>query len=159
MWLFKVLLLFTFAIILFQDVKDRQVWWFLYPLVGTFAGFIFYDESELYSFLINVIINLIFVLILLSLSFVYATMMMREKFLKVIGLGDVLLFIFLAFTFSSISFLILFIFSLIFSMLMHILLKNRNTLHTVPLAGYMSLFFGSIYFSTLFYNCNFLYLY
>jgi hypothetical protein len=61
--------------------------------------------------------------------------------------------------FSTISFLTLFVFSLVFALVVHQFLKNNHPEETVPLAGYMSLFFGSIYGIGLFYNDNFLYAY
>lgn len=63
------------------------------------------------------------------------------------GLGDILLFVALAFTFASMSFIIFFIFGLVFSLLLHLLLKHKSKLKTVPLAGYLSLFFSVAYIS------------
>ena len=63
------------------------------------------------------------------------------------GLGDLLLFIALAFTFASVSFIILFVFGLLFSLILHLLFKNKSKLKTVPLAGYLSLFFLVAYLS------------
>jgi hypothetical protein len=57
------------------------------------------------------------------------------------------LFFVLAFSFSSISFIILFVFGLIFSLVLHLLLKKKSKHSTVPLAGYLSLFFSIAYVS------------
>jgi hypothetical protein len=55
---------------------------------------------------------------------------------------------------------VLFVFSLLFSLLLHSIFKKNQPEHeTVPLAGYMSLFFGSVYIADFFFDCNFLYAY
>jgi hypothetical protein len=56
----------------------------------------------------------------------------------------------LAFTFSSVSFLIVFVFGLIFSLVMHLSLKNRSEHKNVPLAGYLSMFFAITYMANWF---------
>jgi len=61
-------------------------------------------------------------------------------------MGDALLFFALAFSFSSASYLILFVFGLIFSLTLHLLLKHKSQHKNVPLAGYLSLFFSLAYF-------------
>lgn len=60
-------------------------------------------------------------------------------------MGDALLFFALAFSFSSVSYLILFVFGLLFSLTLHLLFKHKNTHNSVPLAGYLSLFFFLAY--------------
>jgi apolipoprotein N-acyltransferase len=70
-----------------------------------------------------------------------------------------LFFVCIAFSFSIVSFLFLFIFALLFSLLLYLVLKHRQTEKTVPLAGYMSLFFAVVYGISFFWECNFLYAY
>jgi hypothetical protein len=160
MWFLKLGLITLFLLIFFQDFKDRKVLWFLYPLVGILVLILQIQKVNLYSTLVNVGCNLSFVLILLFVCNLYAKLKLKKPFLsEVFGLGDVLFFIFISFSFSTISFLILFVFSLFFSLILHQFLKNNHPEETVPLAGYMSLFFGSIYGIGLFYNDNFLYAY
>lgn len=60
-------------------------------------------------------------------------------------MGDALLFFALTFSFSSVSYLILFVFGLIFSLTIHLLLKHKSKHKNVPLAGYLSLFFSLAY--------------
>ena len=156
MWLLKLILIFIFFTILYQDYKDRLVYWFLYPLVGILAVAIQFLILPIDSIMLNIVLNLCLVLFLLLVCYVY-TRVRKMEFANSFGLGDILFFIFISFTFSIISFLILFIFSLIFSLLVHFLLSGNSKDKTVPLAGYMSLFFGSVYGFTFFYESNFLY--
>lgn len=160
MWFLKFLLLSTFFLILYQDCKDRKVYWFLYPLIGTLSLVLQIKVVPFYTVLINVGINLLFIAILLLVCYLYATFRLNKNLLKeVFGLGDVLFFLFITFSFSIVSFFVLFVFSLFFSLLMHFTLKHKQTDKTVPLAGYMSLFFGTVYAISFFYECTFLYAY
>ncbi|MDI1307437.1 MAG: hypothetical protein PSX42_21685 [bacterium] len=85
---------------------------------------------------------------------------MKKPLLKeVFGLGDVLLFIFITFSFSIVSFFVLFVFSLVFSLLLHFVLQRKQIDKTVPLAGYLSLFFGVVYGISFLGYSNFLYAY
>lgn len=158
MWCLKLILILLFFTILYQDCKDRLVYWFLYTLVGILALAIQYFILPVNSILLNVGTNLILVLFLLLVCYVY-TKLRKLEFSNSFGLGDVLFFIFISFTFSTISFLVLFIFSLFFSLLLHLVLSQKDKQKTVPLAGYMSLFFGVVYGITFFCESNFLYAY
>lgn len=160
MWFLKIILLSSFFLILYQDCKDRKVYWFLYPTIGIFSFLIQISFLPIYSGLINVGINLIFVTSLLVVCYLYSAFKLKKNLLQeVFGLGDVLFFVFIAFSFSIVSFFILFIFSLIFSLILHLALQHKQYEKTVPLAGYMSLFFGTVYTISFFYECNFLYAY
>ncbi|MFT6637664.1 MAG: hypothetical protein ACJAYP_000220 [Flavobacterium sp.] len=66
------------------------------------------------------------------------------------------LFFSLCFLFPTIIFWVLFLTSLIFSLLIHFFVKKDTN---IPLAGYMSLFFASILFTSLFLKQNILYLF
>lgn len=160
MWFLKILLLSVFFLILYQDCKDRKVYWFLYPLIGALALVLQLKAVPFYTVFINAGFNLLFVIILLLVCYLYASFRLNKNLLEeVFGLGDVLFFLFIAFSFSIVSFFILFVFSLLFSLLLHFTLKHRQTEKTVPLAGYMSLFFGTVYGISFFYECSFLYAY
>lgn len=158
MWCLKLILILLFFTILYQDCKDRLVFWFLYPLVGILALAIQYFILPFNSILLNIGTNLILVFFLLLVCYAY-TRLRKLEFSNSFGFGDVLFFIFIAFTFSTISFLVLFIFSLFFSLLLHLVLSRKDQQKTVPLAGYMSLFFGVVYGITFFCESNFLYAY
>lgn len=155
--IFTVLLVLTFSIILYQDIKDRVVYWFLYPLIGVFCFAISYNEIGLNITIINTLINISIIALVLGISKIYVTIKMKKTFInEVIGLGDILFFVFICFSFAPITFVILFTFSLLFSLILHLILdKEQNK--TVPLAGYMSLFYSSVY--TIVYLLNFKVLY
>ena len=141
----KIVLILTFLLIFYQDTKERLVWWFLFPIIGLICGFLYVSETSFELFLYSALFNCAFVLILLSILFLYVRVIMRIQIKETIGLGDVLFFFALTCTFSLVSFITLFVFSLIVSLLLHVILSKKKTTKTVPLAGYMSLFFAISY--------------
>lgn len=86
-------------------------------------------------------------IVLILVIYLYSKIKLKTSITETFGLGDGLLFFALVFTFSSVSFLTLFVFGLIFSLLVHLVFKNRFKFKTVPLAGYLSLFFAIVYIS------------
>ncbi|QYJ68265.1 general secretion pathway protein [Flavobacterium litorale] len=147
----KVFIILIFLIIFYQDVKDRQVYWFLYPVLGIIAFTINTINTNLIIASINTAINTIIALTVLIVAKIYSDIILKKKFLNAaIGMGDILMFLFLSATFATVSYSILLVFSLIFSLLMHLILKNKSTFNTVPLAGYMALFFASVYGASFF---------
>lgn len=134
----------TFVWVAAQDLKDRKVYWFLFLAVTLLCGLLHYQNTLPGLFLTATAINLFFVLILVIAVFLYSRIKLKTEMKQVFGSGDLLLFLGLAFSFSSISFMALFSSALVFSLLVHLVLKKNNP-GTVPLAGYMSLFFVVAY--------------
>lgn len=160
MWILKSILIATFILIFSQDLKDRKVYWFLYPIMGILAFVLQIKAISIYPALLNGGFNLVLVSLLLLVCYGYVHLKLKQPFFSyAFGLGDLLFFMAIAFSFSIVSFLILFVFALLFSLLLHLVLKHLQTENTVPLAGYMALFFGTVYGISFFWNCNFLYAY
>ncbi|MCL9806911.1 general secretion pathway protein [Flavobacterium amniphilum] len=159
MFFVKIFILICFTGILLQDYKSRYVYWFLYPLAGIAAFALQFEKNGIEITLLNSAINLGFITIFLLIAFLYAHFIMKVNFLKeAFGMGDLLFFIFISFAFAPFSFVILLVFSLIFSLAIHFLLKEKQKQHTtIPLAGYMSLFFGTIYLLSFFTNLSVIY--
>lgn len=143
----KGILLLTLGVVFFQDYKERLVHWFLFPIIGGLTGFLFYSNTLNELFFSSIILNLLFILMVLLILFMYAIFKLRTSPFSTIGLGDVLLFVGLSLSFSTMSFMIIFVSSLIFSLLLHLTVKKKSQNKTVPLAGYVSLFFMLTYIS------------
>lgn len=139
----KVILLLALGTICYQDVKDRYVYWFLFPVVALCSGLLFFFKTLPELFFASLLINLLFVSMLLLIVYLYATFKLKAKFGEVFGLGDILLFFAIANSFSTISFVVIFSSALFFALTVHLVPKNKYP--SVPLAGYMSLFFGLTY--------------
>lgn len=125
-------------------MKERKVYWFLFPLIGLLSGILLFQNTEKAIVISTILINFLYVSFLLCVILLYAKLKLKTSFTNVFGIGDLLLFLALTLTFSSISFIILLVFSLIFSLIIHLIFKEQKKL-TVPLAGYMSLFFAITY--------------
>lgn len=143
----RVLLILVFIMVWYQDIKERQVFWVLFVIISGLCGFLFYNSTIPELFFNAILMNLTFVSTLILIVFMYSKLKLKTRFLNVIGLGDVLLFIGLGFSFSTVSFIVIFISSLFFSLILHLFIKRKSTFNTVPLAGYMSLFFSITYIS------------
>lgn len=139
----KVLLIASLLVVFYQDVKTYTVYWFVFPLIALITGYLFYSNTNAYFFKWSVIINLIIILILLIVTWLYTKFKIQTDFSKVIGIGDLLLFVALSFTFATITFLTIFVFALLFSLIIHLILKRSKPY--VPLAGYMCLFYAMVY--------------
>lgn len=137
----KALLLMTLIYVAYQDIKERQVYWILIVLAGLLFGYLHFKNTLTELFLTSVVMNMIFVCFLFIVVYLYSRFKLKISFNEAFGTGDILFFIALAFTFSTVSFLVVFIFSLFFSIVLQIVLQQRQKHSTVPLAGYMSLFF------------------
>lgn len=89
------------------------------------------------------------VLIVFAGAFIYSRYKIKVSFFKeAIGLGDLFFFLGLTVAFPSETFLVLLVFSMVFSLLIHaVISKKPNQFQTVPLAGYASLFLICVYLS------------
>jgi len=156
---FKTTIILVFFIIFWQDSKDRLVYWFLYPLIGVLAYVIQSNTINNYILVIyNSLLNMILVSLIVIIAWIYSAVIKKKKFLnESIGIGDILLFIFLCFTFTTITFIILFVFSLIFSLVLYQYFKTRILQDTVPLAGYIALFFAAVYVVSFFIQPKYLF--
>ena len=140
----KLLLCTAFIRVAFEDLKDRYVYWIWFPIIGVSSGYLLYQNVPQSLFFETLLYNLGFISVLIGIIYIYATYKLKMKRSKTFGLGDGLLFIALTFSFPFRSFLVVFVFGLVFSLLLHVILK-KSKIEFVPLAGYMSLFFLLIY--------------
>lgn len=145
MVLLKVLLITGLLLTAYQDIRERQVLWLLFPIIALCSGGLHYNSTLWELFAANVMVNLGFVFSLFIVIFLYANLKLKTAFKRVFGPGDVLMFLSLALSFATISFLVVFVFALLFSMALHLILKKGQKNRTVPLAGYMGLFFTMAY--------------
>lgn len=137
----NLFILFSLAVIVFQDFKQRQISWFLIPLA--FTGFVckavFYKNSVAHDFLFNVA----FILLQLICLTVYFSVK-NKKLLNImdtyLGLGDILFLVVVCTVFSPVNFILFYLFSMILTLL-GVLVYNsfsRKQTNTIPLAGSMA---------------------
>jgi len=145
--LFKLLFILLSFVIFKQDSKDREVYWFLYPLTSIASIVLQLTYCQTWITFINIGINLTLVVVMLFTNWLYVLLIMKKRrFInEVIGTGDILFLLCLTTTFATIAFTVVLIFSMLFSLLLHIFMKDKSRHATIPLAGYMALFFSGIY--------------
>jgi hypothetical protein len=130
--------------IFYEDLKDRKITlvWMLSLIV--LGGFLNFEKQIFEVFLINTLLNIITVFFVIAILWIYSRMKIKKQLFQLFGTGDLLFFIFMAVSFPTTTFLVLFSASLIFSLLLSTLLKKRLT-KWVPLAGLQALFLGLIF--------------
>ena len=120
----EIIFIITLGVLFYQDIKERKVSvWIL--LIGMFlGGMIHYLHQPPIVFLSNVGVNSVFIILILGILWMYSKFKLKKKILDVFGGGDALFFILLALSLPILSFLMVFVFSLIFSLLVFMILKN-----------------------------------
>ncbi len=144
----KIFLSLSLLLIFFQDYRDRQVFIFLFPLFGIMGTYLFLSNSNLEYYFFSVCINLGIVLIVVLLNYLFAELVLKKNLLKeAMGLGDILFFIAFALCFPTVTFINFFVFSILFTFVIHLALSKllKKTNKNIPLAGYMSLFLMAVY--------------
>ncbi len=141
MVLLKILAVAICGAIAYQDIKDRMVIWIAFPMMALVLTLIHAASSGWEQVFWFSITNLLLVSGVLLLLFLYTRFFSKKKFLNTsLGLGDILFFYAFSFGFPTLTFVILFVGSLLFSLFLFLSLKSVQHMETVPLAGYMSLF-------------------
>ncbi len=136
-----IFILVSLTFIVFQDFKQRQISWFLIPLL--LAGFI--TKAMLYknNILIDFLFNAAFILLqLICLLFYFS--IKNKKFTNILdtylGLGDILFFVVLCTVFSPLNFIAFYLCSMILTLagvVIYNLLAAKQT-QDIPLAGAMA---------------------
>ena len=133
------------TIIAYQDIRDRAVLWTLFPilaigLLGLFSQYVTWGQLLAFA-----AINALLVSTVLLLLYLYTKFVMERQFLNIsFGLGDLLLFYAMAFGFPTISFTIILVGALFFSLSLTLVLGNKKKWATVPLAGLMGIYMAGI---------------
>ncbi len=141
----KIMVLAILIGIAYQDFKERHVFlWVLIAVILLFAG-LHLNKTSFQQYLWHSITNLVIIFGIILTLFLYSKFKLKQSLHRTFGLGDILFFIAIALGFPTISFIVLFSFSLFFSLIVYLLLKSRFNHKTVPLAGLQALFFSLIF--------------
>jgi hypothetical protein len=142
MILLNILAMGILGVITWQDLTRRAILWIVFP-----AGFVVFFmvgiiKMEPREYLISILLNFLFVLILLTLSTVYFSFKNRKP-LNVIdryfGLGDFLFLIILCTVFSPVNFIIFLTGSFLLILLLYpIVAIFKYSDRQIPLAGLMA---------------------
>lgn len=129
--------------IFYEDLKERKVTLAVLLLLFVVGSFLNIQQQIWEVFFISSILNLSVVLMVLLVLFIYTKVKLKQPLFEVFGLGDVLFFIFMAISFPTTTFLVLFSTSLIFSFVISVTFQKQLK-KFVPLAGLQALFLGLI---------------
>ena len=133
------------GIIAFQDFKERKVLWILFPILGLLLGGIHIFQVGLEFFTFFAVSNLILVSSVLLILWIITHYVFKKGFLDVsFGLGDILFMYAFALGFPTVTFIILLVGAIFFSLLAFTLMKVLAKSETVPLAGLMGIFLVAI---------------
>jgi membrane-associated HD superfamily phosphohydrolase len=141
-WIFYILIIFLLAVF-FQDIKNRQIYWFL-PICVFISALVFRYSSFPYD---QFLWNLGFIITLLLLLFIYIKIRFKERgkdFFSYFGLGDVMLLLAITPLFPFQNFIYVFTFGTCFALLVFLVANIVKKVKTVPYAGYLSLFISGI---------------
>jgi hypothetical protein len=149
MLLLQLLAMSGFGIVAYQDFKDRTVLWILFPIIAVLLILIHSQRVAWESVLFFSGINLLLVGMVLCILWLYTKWIMKVTFLNhAIGLGDILFLIAFATGFPTVTFIILLVGSLLFSIAAYSALRGFFKMETIPLAGLMGIFLiGVLLFS------------
>ena len=129
----------------YQDFKERKIYLWLFFTSFLLIGYLHFNNVHLIQFFTAIGINIVITVLILTVLFIYSKFTLKKEFKKTFGMGDLFFFIIIAIGFPTATFLVLFSFSLFFSLLIYSFFKNRMKQKTVPLAGLQSLFISSVF--------------
>lgn len=144
---FYILTLSSLLLIFLQDFKERKVYVLTLVVSAIGTGSLHFYNSEPYVFLTVILSNFFLLFIVLSTLWLYTKLILKKEFKDSIGTGDLFFFFILALGFPSATFLILFVSSLLFSLLIFKIIERKLKSKLIPLAGLQALFLMLIFLS------------
>jgi hypothetical protein len=150
MFLLKLLIESVLIIIFVQDIRERSVYWVLFPvLLLLFLGLQLLGGNAWAEIGQKVFINIMFLVIQFLIVTAYFSLK-NKRWLNItvgfLGWGDVLFLLTLCFYLSVLNFLFFYITSLILVLVIWLLwqaLSNQSN-KEVPLAGLQAIFFAAL---------------
>ncbi len=151
----KIVLLIVLLIILYQDFRFQAVSWIFFLIGFVLTMWISVKVDYLPDIFLNVVINTLFVLFQLCIIYLFTWIKYKQRkniFKSVFGFGDLLFLIMIIPLFSPLNFIVFFIASIIFSLLVYSIINWLRIYkkQRVPLAGLQSLFLLVVIISQIF---------
>ncbi|UJH68654.1 hypothetical protein [Allomuricauda sp. SCSIO 65647] len=137
----ELLTMLGFGMIAHQDFKERAVLWVLFPILAVLLALLHLRHMPFDHFAWFALLNMLLVSLILLVLWAYTKHIMQQKFLNTaFGLGDMLFLYAFALGFPTVTFIVLLVGALCFSILAYLALKPFMEMETVPLAGLMGIF-------------------
>ena len=155
MIILKILLLVILLLIFYQDLRFQAVSWIFFLFVLLINSFLAVKSLPLSDILFSVVIIILFIFFQFTIIYLFSWVKFKKRiniFNSVFGLGDLLFLLMITPIFSPLNFILFFIASLIFTLLIFAILKGFNLLKAkkIPLAGLQSLFLFLLILSQIF---------
>lgn len=147
-----ILLTMVLIKIFIEDLRERKVSLYLFLIAILAGGYLHFHQGLHVVFLFVISLNVSMLGILTVALWLYTELKMQKKLRDTFGLGDFLFFLFLGVSFPSVTFLVLFSFSLIFSLLLFVIVRGSLRNKMVPLAGFQSVFVGLVFVLNSFFH-------
>ncbi len=141
----QFILCFVLLILAIQDFRLRAVHWILFPILLMLIIADSLTQVNLKDYVSGTAINLLLIMAQGVILFLYCSVQGKKlnQILKsILGLGDVLFIIIMAFAFSWTSFILFYIVGLIFALFLWMIriLITRNSQGLIPLAGLLAIY-------------------
>jgi Flp pilus assembly protein protease CpaA len=140
----NILLIGLLILICIEDIKEREISLIVIVVLIILGGFLNYRHHIVELFLVSCLVNSLIVLLIVFILWGYSKFKLQKPLFEVFGVGDLLFFVFLAVSFPTTTFAVMFVGSLLFSLLISVLFKKRIS-KWVPLAGLQALFTALIF--------------
>ncbi|MDB5008365.1 MAG: hypothetical protein JWP45_2758 [Mucilaginibacter sp.] len=147
MLLLKITILIILLLLFIQDISSRSVYWFLFPVLIICLVIVRAQSQSLTELWQPVLINIGFVtlqLVILTLYFSFKNKRWVNITDQLLGIGDVLFLLSIAFYLSALNYLFFYITSLVAVLSFWLVfqsLTEKKSDH-IPLAGLQGLIFG-----------------
>jgi len=147
--------MFCLAVVFLQDLKFRKIHVALSILIFTLSVFVFNRVENLSA--VVYLSNSIFFLVILAVLIVYMSLKNRKilnPFTNYFGLGDLLFFLAITPLFLTYNYILFFISSMIFAIILQLAFHKVMKDRTVPLAGFSALLLLLVLLKDLFFSTN-----
>ncbi len=141
----KIVSLCCLLAICIQDFRERKLYIWILIGAGTLLSSTYFLETTPIQYLVNIGVNLSIIVLIVVILYGYAKLKLKTNLSNALGFGDILFFIIIAVSFPISTFIILFSFSLVFSLFVFLVAKPSLKNATVPLAGLQSIFLFLIF--------------
>lgn len=144
----KIIILVTLSLIFIQDIRSRSVYWICFPVLAiTFILLHFLQQLSFAETLQYVLVNISFLALQFLILSIYFSIKNKGWFNVItaglLGWGDLLFLLSIAFYLSALNFLFFYIFSLVAVLIIWVvwltISKTKNK--QIPLAGLQALIF------------------
>ncbi len=156
MYFLLSILFISFGIILYQDIRYRQIHIGLPILI---FAIIVYMNIEIIS-LAEILKSALFIAInfgAITIYFSIKNSKIENPFSSYVGMGDLVFLVAVTPMFSFRNYMLFFISGMIFSLVLYGIFQNKDNQQTIPLAGYLSLYIMLLMIPNQFFSTNIFY--